>query len=144
MLSAAATYAPKGIRVNCVAPGLTRTPLAERITSNAAVSLTAAPALVAAARRSSNLTSSSCQGQDAMRGSLSTRATTLPVGESFEPCVFHDSMHAAPQALKASEAMHALKRVGEADEVAAALEFLLLPSNRWGAHAVQRGVCGSG
>lgn len=37
MLSAAATYAPKGIRVNCVAPGLTRTPLAERITSNAAV-----------------------------------------------------------------------------------------------------------
>ena len=37
-----------------------------------------------------------------------------------------------PQALKASEAMHALKRVGEADEVAAALEFLLLPSNRLG------------
>jgi hypothetical protein len=26
--------------------------------------------------------------------------------------------------------MHALKRVGEADEVAAALEFLLNPSNR--------------
>ncbi|GBF96689.1 hypothetical protein Rsub_09322 [Raphidocelis subcapitata] len=68
MLSAAATYAPKNIRVNCVAPGLTRTPLAERITSSAA-------------------------------------------------------------ALKASEAMHALRRVGEADEVAAALEFLLLPSN---------------
>jgi hypothetical protein len=37
MLSAAATYAPKNIRVNCVAPGLTRTPLAARITSNAAV-----------------------------------------------------------------------------------------------------------
>jgi NAD(P)-dependent dehydrogenase (short-subunit alcohol dehydrogenase family) len=36
MLSSAATYAPKNIRVNCVAPGLTRTPLAERITSNAA------------------------------------------------------------------------------------------------------------
>lgn len=36
MLSAAATYAPKNIRVNCVAPGLTRTPLAERITSNPA------------------------------------------------------------------------------------------------------------
>lgn len=67
-LSAAATYAPKNIRINCVAPGLTRTPLAERITGNAS-------------------------------------------------------------ALKASEAMHALKRVGEADEVAAALEFLLSPSN---------------
>jgi NAD(P)-dependent dehydrogenase (short-subunit alcohol dehydrogenase family) len=36
MLSAAATYAPKNIRVNCVAPGLTRTGLAERITSNPA------------------------------------------------------------------------------------------------------------
>ena len=36
MLSAAATYAPKNIRVNCVAPGLTRTPLAERITSTPA------------------------------------------------------------------------------------------------------------
>ncbi len=68
MLSAAATYAPKNIRVNCVAPGLTKTPLAARITGN-------------------------------------------------------------PAALKASEAMHPLKRVGEADEVAAALEFLLLPSN---------------
>jgi len=67
-LSAAATYAPKNIRVNCVAPGLTRTPLAARITGN-------------------------------------------------------------PAALKASEGMHALKRVGEADEVAAAIEFLLSPSN---------------
>lgn len=36
MLSSAATYAPKNIRVNAVAPGLTRTPLADRITSNAA------------------------------------------------------------------------------------------------------------
>eukprot|EP00878_Enallax_costatus_P043725 GHUV01051786.1.p2 GENE.GHUV01051786.1~~GHUV01051786.1.p2 ORF type:complete len:126 (+),score=19.06 GHUV01051786.1:559-936(+) len=68
MLSAAATYAPKNIRVNCVAPGLTRTPLADRITSNAA-------------------------------------------------------------ALKASESMHPLKRIGEPDEVAAALEFLLNPAN---------------
>jgi NAD(P)-dependent dehydrogenase (short-subunit alcohol dehydrogenase family) len=68
MLSSAATYAPKNIRVNCVAPGLTKTPLASKITSN-------------------------------------------------------------PAALKASEAMHPLKRVGEADEVAAALEFLLNPSN---------------
>mmetsp|Transcript_13106 Transcript_13106/g.36875 ORF Transcript_13106/g.36875 Transcript_13106/m.36875 type:complete len:272 (-) Transcript_13106:301-1116(-) len=67
-LSAAATYAPKNIRINCVAPGLTRTPLSERITSNEAM-------------------------------------------------------------LKASAAMHALKRVGEAHEVAAALEFLLHPSN---------------
>mmetsp|Transcript_16535 Transcript_16535/g.35768 ORF Transcript_16535/g.35768 Transcript_16535/m.35768 type:complete len:293 (+) Transcript_16535:28-906(+) len=67
-LSAASTYAPKNIRVNCVAPGLTKTPLAARITGN-------------------------------------------------------------PAALKASEGMHALKRVGEADEVAAALEFLLSPSN---------------
>ncbi len=68
MLSAAATYAPKNIRVNCVAPGLTRTPMTSRIVDN-------------------------------------------------------------PAALKASEAMHPLKRVGEADEPAAALEFLLLPSN---------------
>ena len=32
--SAAATYASKNIRVNCVAPGLTQTPLTERITSS--------------------------------------------------------------------------------------------------------------
>ncbi len=35
-LSAAATYAPKNIRVNCVAPGLVETPLAARITGNEA------------------------------------------------------------------------------------------------------------
>eukprot|EP00955_Chlamydomonas_euryale_P003059 32425-Chlamydomonas_euryale.AAC.1 len=34
MLSAAATYAPKNVRINCVAPGLTRTPLSARITGN--------------------------------------------------------------------------------------------------------------
>lgn len=32
--SAAATYAPKGIRINVVAPGLVKTPLTERITNN--------------------------------------------------------------------------------------------------------------
>ena len=33
-LAAAATYAPRGLRINCVAPGLTRTPLTSRITGN--------------------------------------------------------------------------------------------------------------
>lgn len=32
--SAAATYAADGIRVNCIAPGLVRTPLSQKITSN--------------------------------------------------------------------------------------------------------------
>jgi len=66
--SAAATYAPKGIRVNCVAPGLTRTPMTSRITGS-------------------------------------------------------------ESALKASMAMHPLRRIGEPEEVAAALAFLLNPSN---------------
>ena len=35
-LSAAASYASKQVRVNCVAPGLVRTPLTTRITGNAA------------------------------------------------------------------------------------------------------------
>jgi NAD(P)-dependent dehydrogenase (short-subunit alcohol dehydrogenase family) len=35
-LSAAATYAPRNIRVNCVAPGLVDTPLAARITGSPA------------------------------------------------------------------------------------------------------------
>lgn len=35
-LSAAASYAPKLVRVNCVAPGLVRTPLTARITGSAA------------------------------------------------------------------------------------------------------------
>ena len=43
MRSAAASYASKGIRINAVAPGLTRTPLSEAITSNA-VSLKASTA----------------------------------------------------------------------------------------------------
>lgn len=33
-LSAAATYAPRGLRFNCVAPGLVNTPLAARVTSS--------------------------------------------------------------------------------------------------------------
>jgi len=33
-LAAAASYAPKGIRVNCVAPGLTRTPLTAKLWQN--------------------------------------------------------------------------------------------------------------
>ncbi|HSR67105.1 MAG TPA: SDR family oxidoreductase [Acidobacteriota bacterium] len=70
VLSAAATYASKGIRVNAVAPGMTRTPLTERLTSN-----------------------------EALR--------------------------------KGSEAMHALGRIGEPDEVAAALEFFMAPENNW-------------
>jgi NAD(P)-dependent dehydrogenase (short-subunit alcohol dehydrogenase family) len=67
-LSAAATYAAKSIRVNCVAPGLTRTPMTARITGSEA-------------------------------------------------------------ALKASVAMHALRRIGEPGDAAAALAFLLDPRN---------------
>ena len=35
-VSAAATYAARGIRGNCVAPGLTETPMTERLTANEA------------------------------------------------------------------------------------------------------------
>lgn len=69
-LSAAATYAPRGVRVNVVAPGLVRTPLSARIVGNEA-------------------------------------------------------------GLRASEAMHALGRVGEADEVARVIAFLLDPQQSW-------------
>jgi len=69
-LSAAATYAPKGIRVNAVAPGLVRTPMTARIT-----------------------------GSDA--------------------------------ALKTSTAMHALGRVGEPEDVASAIAWLLDPAQSW-------------
>lgn len=66
--SAAATYAPKNIRVNCVAPGLIETQMTARITGN-------------------------------------------------------------PAALKASQAMHALGRIGKPEDVAAGLAFLLHPDN---------------
>lgn len=69
-LSAAATYAARGIRVNAVAPGLVQTPLAERITSS-------------------------------------------------------------PPAAEASRAMHALGRLGEADDVAGAIAWLLSDEASW-------------
>jgi NAD(P)-dependent dehydrogenase (short-subunit alcohol dehydrogenase family) len=69
-LAAAASYAPKQIRVNCVAPGLVRTPLTARITGS-------------------------------------------PAGE------------------QSSVAMHALGRLGEADDVARAMAFFLDPQNSW-------------
>jgi 3-oxoacyl-[acyl-carrier protein] reductase len=68
--AAAATYATRKVRVNAVAPGLVRTPLSERITSN-------------------------------------------PAGE------------------KASLAMHALGRLGEPDDVAAMIHWLLEPQAAW-------------
>ena len=43
-LSAAATYGPRRIRVNCVAPGLVRTPMTSRLTANE-VSLKASTAM---------------------------------------------------------------------------------------------------
>lgn len=69
-LSAAATYAPRGIRVNCVAPGLVQTPLTEHITSN-------------------------------------------------------------ENALKVSEAMHPLGRVGKPQDIVPAIEWLLDPDSSW-------------
>jgi NAD(P)-dependent dehydrogenase (short-subunit alcohol dehydrogenase family) len=62
--SAAASYAPRGLRINCVAPGMTDTPLASFITSR-------------------------------------------------------------PTALKASEALHPLGRIGRAEHVASAIALLL-------------------
>lgn len=68
--AAAASYAPRGIRVNVVAPGLTRTPLAE-------------------------------------------------------------GLLASPAVEKASIAMHPLGRLGEPDDVASALAWLLDPAQSW-------------
>ena len=70
VLSAAATYAPRGLRVNAVAPGLVDTPLTARITGSA-------------------------------------------------------------PALQASQAMHALGRVGQPDDVAACMAWLLGPEAAW-------------
>lgn len=69
-LAAAASYAGRGIRVNCVAPGLVKTPLTARITEN-------------------------------------------------------------EMALKHSQAMHPLGRVGDPADVASAIVWLLDPTNRW-------------
>jgi NAD(P)-dependent dehydrogenase (short-subunit alcohol dehydrogenase family) len=69
-LSAAATYAARGLRVNAVAPGLVRTPLTARITGSEA-------------------------------------------------------------ALKASTALHALGRIGEPEDVASAIAWLLDPAQSW-------------
>ncbi len=68
--SAAATYASKGVRINCVAPGLVRTNLSERITSN-------------------------------------------------------------PSSLKLSEKMHALGRIGDPEDVARAVAWLLDDQQSW-------------
>lgn len=68
--AAAATYAPKGIRVNAVAPGLVRTPMTARLTAS-------------------------------------------------EPSE------------AASTAMHALGRLGEPDDIASAVMFLIDPTNSW-------------
>lgn len=69
-LASAATYAGQNVRVNCVAPGLVDTPLAERITAN-------------------------------------------------------------PTALAASEAMHALGRIGKPEDVASAICWLLNAEQAW-------------
>jgi NAD(P)-dependent dehydrogenase (short-subunit alcohol dehydrogenase family) len=69
-LSAAASYASVGIRINAVAPGLVRTPLTTRITSR-------------------------------------------------------------PASEKASLSLHALGRLGEPDDIASALQWLLSPEQSW-------------
>jgi 3-oxoacyl-[acyl-carrier protein] reductase len=69
-LSSAATYGPRGVRINAVAPGLVRTPLSARIVGNEA-------------------------------------------------------------SRKASEAMHVLGRLGEPDDVAAMIEWLVGPDSGW-------------
>jgi 3-oxoacyl-[acyl-carrier protein] reductase len=69
-LAACASYASRGIRVNCVAPGMTRTPLTAKLLQNEMMA-------------------------------------------------------------KASASMHALGRVGEPNDVASAIEWLLDPEQSW-------------
>jgi NAD(P)-dependent dehydrogenase (short-subunit alcohol dehydrogenase family) len=69
-LAASASYACKGIRVNCVAPGMTRTPLTAKLLENEMMA-------------------------------------------------------------KASAGMHALGRIGEPNDVASAIEWLLTPEQSW-------------
>jgi len=69
-LAAAASYAAKGIRINCVAPGMTRTPLTAKLLQNEMMA-------------------------------------------------------------KASAAMHALGRIGEPEDVASAIAWLLDPEQSW-------------
>lgn len=69
-LAASASYAAKGIRINCVSPGMTRTPLTSKLLQNEMMA-------------------------------------------------------------KASAGMHALGRVGEPDEIASAIEWLLDPQQSW-------------
>lgn len=69
-LAAAATYARQGVRINCVAPGLTRTPMTESLTSN-------------------------------------------------------------PNVLKATTAMHPVGRIGEPQDVASAICWLLSDRQGW-------------
>lgn len=69
-MAAAASYGPRNIRVNCVAPGLVATPLTARITQNEA-------------------------------------------------------------SLKASQAMHALGRIGQPEDIASAIAWLVDPENDW-------------
>ena len=70
VLSAAATYASRGLRFNAVAPGLTRTPLTKSITGN-------------------------------------------------------------EMALKGSESMHPLGRIGKPEDIASQIVWLLNPANAW-------------
>jgi NAD(P)-dependent dehydrogenase (short-subunit alcohol dehydrogenase family) len=69
-LAASASYASKGIRFNCVAPGMTRSPLTARLLQNEMMA-------------------------------------------------------------KASAGLHALGRIGEPDEIASAIEWLLDPEQSW-------------